>query len=429
MRVPVAMHSVPRAEPIRVLRLTPHFHRDGSLPVAFDPVGGLQIQTWTIAAALDGPGIEQTVATSFIPGSPRRFRLGRSIDVRAVGPRIPGVFAGSLLSFGWFLGVIGLLVRERGSYDLVHIHFNHSVWCRVLAFILGIAGPPVVVSLNTALWGGLQRLLRLEGSPFDVTLWIERLALRRADRVVGLTARATGDAGRILGVGHDRLRTVSDAVHADEFLVRTGAEHRRVFSQRYGVPDSGRTVVYVGRISPEKGWRDLPFLARALAGGNAFLLVCGDGPDRSRLEAALRRQCPEGNWAVTGFLPRQDIRTAMQIADALVLPSRREAFGSVLLEAMASGLPAVAYAVGGIPEVAGDPPAICLVPPGDRDALIRQVLAILDDPVISQRAIIRGHQRVRAFSVARSAVATAALYGEVLQAHDRTVAADTFATT
>ena len=119
----------------------------------------------------------------------------------------------------------------------------------------------------------------------------------------------------------------------------------------------------------------------------------------------------------------------MQIADALVLPSRREAFGSVLLEAMASGLPAVAYAVGGIPEVAGDPPAICLVSAGDRHALVRQVLAILDDPVISQRAIIRGHQRVKAFSVARSAAATAALYREVLQADGHRVAADTFATT
>ncbi|MFX9552128.1 glycosyltransferase, partial [Acinetobacter baumannii] len=83
------------------------------------------------------------------------------------------------------------------------------------------------------------------------------------------------------------------------------------------------------------------------------------GPDRKKLETALLRKGRRG-WVITGFLPPSAIQEALKLSDVLILPSRREVFGSVLLEAMASGLPSVAYAVGGIADVAGDPPAVSL---------------------------------------------------------------------
>ena len=66
---------------------------------------------------------------------------------------------------------------------------------------------------------------------------------------------------------------------------------------------------------------------------------------------------------MTGFVSRAEVRAVLELSDVVMLPSRREAFGSILLEAMAAGVAAVAYAVGGIVEVAGDSGAIVLVPP------------------------------------------------------------------
>src|SRR5687767_14112580 len=82
---------------MRILRLTPHFHRDGFWPVAFDPVGGLQIQTFILTGGIDRSGYAQTVATSHIPGSPRRQLLFQRTELLSVGPRLPGLLAGPLL--------------------------------------------------------------------------------------------------------------------------------------------------------------------------------------------------------------------------------------------------------------------------------------------------------------------------------------------
>jgi glycosyltransferase involved in cell wall biosynthesis len=81
-----------------------------------------------------------------------------------------------------------------------------------------------------------------------------------------------------------------------------------------------------------------------------------------------------------------------------MLPSRREAFGSILLEAMATGVPAVAYRVGGIADVAGEPNAVALVPPRDTDAFVAMVLDLLARRDLSQALVQRGTERVRAFS-------------------------------
>lgn len=406
---------------LTVLRITPHFFRPGKLPVAFDPVGGLQNQTWALAQGIDEAGARQTVLTTYIPGSARRARLSKALHVECRGPWLPEALADPLLCFGWFLGSIPEILRARRRYDVVHIHFNHSVWCRVMAVGLRWLKVPLVVSMNTALWGGLQEALSLKGKRYDITRWIERAALASADRVIALTEGAAKSAAREMGLDARKLTVIPDAVDAAVFRNAVEGATLDAFRKRHGIPPGRPIISYIGRISNEKGWRDLPALAAALAKRNAFLLICGDGPERSKAEAALTAtSLSDQYWTVTGFLSPADVRTALGLTDVLVLPSRREALGSVLLEAMAAGVPAVAYAVGGIVEVAGSPEAISLVPAARRESFVDRVLTLLASEADRQELVERGRRRVNDFSIEKSVARSLDLYAAVIAARART---------
>ncbi|MFT3766259.1 MAG: glycosyltransferase family 1 protein [Minicystis sp.] len=109
--------------------------------------------------------------------------------------------------------------------------------------------------------------------------------------------------------------------------------------QRWGATERTVVCLHVGRVAPEKdiplaldGWR-----AIRAAGIDTRMVVAGDGPERERLAASL----PDALF--TGALPRDELATAYASADLFLFPSRSETFGNVLLEAMASGIPAVSF--------------------------------------------------------------------------------------
>ncbi|MCA0051271.1 glycosyltransferase family 4 protein [Mesorhizobium sp. B283B1A] len=399
---------------LRILRITPHFYRPGNWPIAFDPVGGLQNQTWTIAQAMDKAGATQTVLTSYIPGSPRHVRISATMRVTCTGFRLPEFLAGPMLCFSWFLGAIPELLRARRRYDVVHIHFNHSVWCRIIAVIVGRLRIPLVVSMNTPLWSGLQSALRLKGKSYDVTRWLERLALRSADRVVVLTDTYGRSAASELGLDASRIEVIPDAVDVEAFRRPVAPGLLRAFRREHGIPDERPIVSFIGRISGEKGWQDLPALVERLSGKNVFLLICGDGPDRRKLEAALAAISRPGWWAITGFVSPAEVKKALKISDVMILPSRREVFGSVLLEAMAAEVPVVAYGVGGVTDVAGRPEALALVSEGRREGLADLTLRLLADSEERNTLIARGRRRVRDFSLDSAVALNLALYASVL---------------
>lgn len=396
--------------PLRILRLTPHFFREGQWPVVYDPVGGLQTQVWRLTMNLADKRTSQTVLTSHIPGSPRLATPHPSVEVRSVGFPVPALLAGMLLNFAWFVGVLPHLLSKRRRYDTVHIHFNHSVWCRALAIVARARGFPVVVSLNTALWGGLRDALHLKGTSFDVTRHPERWALRSADSVIALTEIDAAAKMADLGIDRYRLTVIPDGIDVQEFGPSPEAADLVEFRLRHAVPHNRPVVVYVGRISPEKGWQDIVACVAALSAAGVFTLVCGDGPSRPRLQAALDALDRPDDWRITGFLDPQDVRRALGIARVLILPSRREAFGSVLLEAMACSVPAIAYAVGGIAEVAGVPPAVKLIDPADRSAFVAAVVRLVNDPAEARALSRLGRERVRQFAIEGSAAATRQIY-------------------
>ncbi len=144
--------------------------------------------------------------------------------------------------------------------------------------------------------------------------------------------------------------------------------------------DAVRPVIgCIGRLSPEKGHRELIAAAGILAaqGMDFSLVFAGDGPERPHLEATARAAGLCGRIRFLGHVARvEDLYAEL---DMLVLPSRREGMPNVILEAMQYGLPIVATRVGAIPEMITDHVSGLLVPAGDHSALARAMGAFLKD--------------------------------------------------
>lgn len=155
-------------------------------------------------------------------------------------------------------------------------------------------------------------------------------------------------------------------------------EARRAVREELRLREDALVVGSVGRLVPEK---DYPLLARAVPPG-AKLVIVGDGPERPRIDALL-----------TGA--RHDVPRLLAAFDVFALSSRTEGLPLVLPEAMATGLPVVATAVGGVPGVV-PPEAGVLVPHGDAAALGQALATLLDDP--ARRATMGAAARAHALA-------------------------------
>jgi len=215
---------------------------------------------------------------------------------------------------------------------------------------------------------------------------LQRRALRRFDAVVAVSRPLAGDLARA-GVRADRLHVVRNAWPEGEGgeapLPRDRA--RRLL----GVPAERFHVGWVGRLTAEKGADVLIAALDSLRDLPLVVSVLGDGRLRPQLEALAARRGLGERVRWFGNLPAA--RQLFAAFDVFVLSSRAEGTPIVLFEAMATGAPIVATAVGGVPDVVSSKEAL-LVPPEDPTSLaeaIRRVYA--DSTATATRA--RGARR------------------------------------
>jgi glycosyltransferase involved in cell wall biosynthesis len=217
--------------------------------------------------------------------------------------------------------------------DLVHAH-----WLAAGAVAATLRKPFVV-----QVWGTDVELARR--AP-----WLARWILRRARLVIAASTSLADDA-RSLGA-------------RDVRVVPSGVELPPVVGQ----PDEPPHVLYVGRLSAEKGVLELVEAAQGLP-----LRVVGDGPLRGRVVDAV------------GFVPPSELGQWYERAAVVVAPSRREGYGVVVREAMAWGRPVVASAVGGLLDAIDDEVTGLLVSPRDVVALRAALERLLSDPALRAR--------------------------------------------
>jgi glycosyltransferase involved in cell wall biosynthesis len=249
------------------------------------------------------------------------------------------------------LASMGRALRSAAAdADLVHAHWLASM------LVAPAARKPIVLTLHGSGTAG-----RFED--LNVMTKAPRLAgplLRRARVVIGVSEQLTAAAG---GAGARDARWVP-----------SGVEIPPGIGQEADPPE----VVFVGRLSEEKGIREL---VQATEGLN--LVVAGDGPLRDLVPNAL------------GFVPHAEAQKLIARAAVVVLPSHREGLPLVLLEAMAHGRAIVATPVGGIPSLIEDGVTGALVRQSDPNALRQAITGLLGNPALRRKLGAAARARVQ----------------------------------
>jgi teichuronic acid biosynthesis glycosyltransferase TuaC len=227
------------------------------------------------------------------------------------------------------------LVGQR--FDVVDAHYFYpdGVAAELVAEALGL---PLVISARGS------DINLLADIPFA-----RRGILRAAARAQAIVAVSEALKTKMvaLGVAGERIRVLRNGVDMDMFTPVARSEARK----RLQLEGSGPLVVAVGNLLPEKG---LDLLIRAVgADASLRLLIVGEGYLRDSLRSLADRKAP-GRVAFRDNMPQTDLCLVYSAGNALALPSLREGWPNVLLEAIACGTPVVASAVGGVAEIIQD---------------------------------------------------------------------------
>ena len=242
--------------------------------------------------------------------------------------------------------------------------------------------------------------------------------------VVHLHARVS-EPGSASGVpvavrGADLIIAASRAVTLEipnlkPIVVHAGVESRKEFCTQNTTPRTATVIGAACRLVPLKGLVDL---IRAMAllyleFPTLRLEIGGTGPQREDLEREVGRLGLTGRVRFLGW--QQDLGPIFRSWDIFALPSLEEGFGLAALEAMAAGLPVVASAVGGLPELIEHGRTGWLVPPGDSTALANRLRELVSNPALRREMGLAGATRARDnFSVDRMVAAIAGIYDRVL---------------
>jgi glycosyltransferase involved in cell wall biosynthesis len=271
-------------------------------------------------------------------------------------------------------------LRRAGADVLLCNGYKASLLGRVAARRLGV--PVVAVSRG---WTAENWKVRL----YEIA---DRFNLRWMDRAVCVSE---GQAAKVrrAGVSRERVVVIRNAIRAGRFDDPDPAYRDRLLGL---FPDPPRRVVgAAGRLSPEKGFGVLIAAARRALRERpevGFVLF-GDGTLREALARQADAAGLAGRFVLAGF--RADLDQYIPWLDVMALPSYTEGLPNVVLEACAAGVPVVATAVGGVPEVIEDGENGYLVPPGDAKALAGRLLAVLGAEDGGRGMGERGRRRVR----------------------------------
>lgn len=301
-----------------------------------------------------------------------------------------------------------LMANDTAGADLVHSHTWYANEAgRVSQLLHGIPHVITAHSLEPLRPWKAEQL----GGGYRVSSSIEQAAYESADAVIAVSG----------GMRADILRSYPSIDPAKVHVVHNGIDvaawapaSNPALLERWGIDPTRRSIVFVGRITRQKG---LPYLLEAAEQlpPDVQLILCAGAPDTPEILAEVTsrveqlQQTRDGVIWISDHLPRNELAAILSSATTFVCPSIYEPLGIVNLEAMACGIPVVGTATGGIPEVIDNGVTGWLVPieqvqdgtgtPLDPDRFIQDLansmISAVSDPELAQQMGKAARDRAR----------------------------------
>ena len=209
-----------------------------------------------------------------------------------------------------------------------------------------------------------------------------------------------------------RLTTVHNGI--EKFAVINDGKRQQIRREIFKAGPETKIILGVGTLHERKGFKYLISAYSKIHKDypNSRLIIAGEGPERNSLENLIKNLSLSDKVFLIG--QSNDVPALMQCSNLMVLPSLKEAFGLVLLEAMQAGLPIIASKVGGIPEIISSPEKGLLIEPANKNELVKSLHKLLSKDDLSKRFSQKGIEHWKNFSAKEMAEKTGQIYQEIL---------------
>ena len=311
--------------------------------------------------------------------------LGMACEILSVRDA-PGVHEAGVSTLGFRVrGFGGSRGRLSGAFLALAprarlVYFGHANLAS-----LGLAVR--VVARSTPFWVGVYGIDVWERLPV-----LRRAGLRSAQGVLAISRATAERAARAQGLDRARIHVVAPALEPG---FADGAPAPADAAARPG----RKVLLTVARLAASEAYKGVDGVIRALpriraAVPGASYVVVGDGDDRARLERLAADTGVADAVSFVGRVSEEELRAYYARCDAFVMPSEREGFGIVFLEAMAFSKPVIAGRHGGAPEVVEEGATGFLVDAGDVERLTACIVELLSDSDLAERLGRAGRRRL-----------------------------------
>jgi alpha-maltose-1-phosphate synthase len=329
------------------------------------------------------------------------------VDVQCMGEPREGATAhaetyppGANAALRVFGADLSMTAAVPAGVDLVH---SHTWYANLAGHLTGLLHDiPHVVSAHSLEPHRPWKAEQLAGG-YNLSSWAERTAFEGADAVIAVSAGMRGDTlDSYRNLDPDKVHVVRNGIDTNEFKPDSGTQ----FMSALGIDLDKPSVVFVGRITRQKGLIHLVRAAEQLDPGVQLVLLAG-APDTPEIaqqigDAFGHLKAARGDviW-IEQMLPREQVRQVLSHATVFACPSVYEPLGIVNLEAMACETAVVASAVGGIPEVVVDGETGYLVPYDPAQAGDPAFIAAFEEDLANKlNSLTANPERARAFGLA-----------------------------
>lgn len=295
--------------------------------------------------------------------------------------RDKGLTVHEVLEHGKFdfdnLRQINRLIRD---YKIDIFHARDYKTC-VVGFLLGLINPRMKLVFTAHGW-------IISGAKLKLYTWLNLFSLKRYDRIIAVS-KATKQIMVDSGIDANKIDLVYNAIDVDLWRRDKVASS---FRSELQVPDTGKLVGVVGRLSAEKGIDTTLQVAQKviMARPDTYFVLVGDGPVRQDVEKSILELGLSKNVFLVGF--RKDALNIYAGLDLFLSTSLTEGTPNTVLEALAMEVPVVHTAVGGVPEIIEDGVDGILCKVGDVEGIAQIVLSVLNDEERAGQLRERGRQ-------------------------------------